>query len=93
MYNFYIINRDISVCIATGWAAGVRFPVGVRDFSLLHYVQTGCGVHPDFYTMDTGALSAEVKRPGREAVHSHQSSAEVKNGGSPLPNAFSWSGD
>jgi len=27
----------------------------------------------------TGALSSEVKRPGREADHSPPSSAEVKN--------------
>jgi len=27
----------------------------------------------------TGSLSLEVKRPGREADHSHTSSAEVKN--------------
>jgi hypothetical protein len=38
------------------------------------------------------ALSAEVKRPGREADHSLPSSAEVKKGGAipPLPNMSSW---
>jgi hypothetical protein len=41
-----------------------------------------------------GALSLEVKRPGREAEHSRSSSAEFKNGGAiPLfPHTFSWRG-
>jgi hypothetical protein len=38
------------------WTAGVRFPAGVRDFSLPHNVQTGSGVHPAFYPVGTGAL-------------------------------------
>jgi hypothetical protein len=33
--------------------AKVRFPIGVRDFSLLHSVQTGSGAHPAFYPMGT----------------------------------------
>jgi hypothetical protein len=32
--------------------AEVYFQGGARDFSL-HYIQTGSGVHPAFYTMDT----------------------------------------
>jgi hypothetical protein len=41
------------------------------------------------------SLSPEVKRPGREADHSHPSSAEVKSSGviSPLPYTSSWRGD
>jgi hypothetical protein len=39
-----------------------------------------------------GAISPEVKRPGREADHSPPSSAEFKNGRGILlfPNMFSW---
>jgi hypothetical protein len=39
-------NRESSVGIATGYKAGVRFPSGARDFSLLHSVQAGSGAHP-----------------------------------------------
>jgi hypothetical protein len=41
-----------------------------------------------------GALSLEVRRPGREDDHSPPRSAEVKNGGaiSPHPNIYSWRG-
>jgi hypothetical protein len=50
-----------------------------QEFSLLHVVQTGSGVHPASYPMGTaGALSPEVKRPGREADHSPPTNAEVK---------------
>jgi hypothetical protein len=34
-------------------AAGVRFPAGERDFSLLHSVQTGSGAHISSCPMDT----------------------------------------
>jgi hypothetical protein len=33
----------------------VRFPVGERDFSLLHDFQIVSGGHPASYTTDTGA--------------------------------------
>jgi hypothetical protein len=33
--------------------AGVRFLAGVRDFALLHTVQTGSGAHPASHPMDT----------------------------------------
>jgi hypothetical protein len=42
-------------------------------------VQTGSGAHLASCPMVTGALSPEVKRPGREADHSLPFSAEVKN--------------
>jgi hypothetical protein len=31
-------SRDSSVGIAAGWTAGLQFPAGARDFSLLHSV-------------------------------------------------------
>jgi hypothetical protein len=57
---------------------GVRVPVGSRIFSSPN-VQTGSGVHPTSYPMDTGVLSPGVKRQGREADHSPPTTAEVKN--------------
>jgi hypothetical protein len=33
---------------AIGCTAGVQFPVGTGDFSLLHSVQTGSGAHSAF---------------------------------------------
>jgi hypothetical protein len=34
--------------------ARVRFPAGARDFSLLHSMQTGSGVHTALYPLDMG---------------------------------------
>jgi len=42
---------------------GVRIPAGAGNFSLRHRVQTGSGVHPAFYTMDT-----ESSFPGGKAA-------------------------
>jgi hypothetical protein len=52
------MSRGSSVGIATGYGlddrgVGVRVPVG-SEFSLLHVVQTGSGVHPASYPMGTG---------------------------------------
>jgi hypothetical protein len=75
-----------------GLTAGARFSAGVRDFSLFHIVQTGSGAQS--YPMRIGALSPGVERPGREADHSHPSSAVVKNDEAiRLPRTSSWSGD
>jgi hypothetical protein len=60
-----------------GRMIGVRFPAGVGSFSLRHRVQTGSGAHSVSYPMGKG-VSSGVKRPGREANHSHPSSVEVK---------------
>jgi hypothetical protein len=50
-------SRDSSVGIATGYGLedrGVRVQVPVgQEFSLLHVVQTGSGVHPTSYAMGT----------------------------------------
>jgi hypothetical protein len=54
---------------------GVRFPAGVRNVSLLHTVQA-CS-HRSIHWVHM-ALSAEVRRPGREANHSPPSSAEAE---------------
>jgi hypothetical protein len=79
------------VCIATGWTARVRFPVGTRHIPVFHEVKTGYEAHPASHPMETGGFSLGVKRPGHEADHSPPSSAEVKNGGAipPLPQTSS----
>jgi hypothetical protein len=59
--------------------SGVRVQAGAGNISLNHGVQTGTGTHPASYPMVSGALSLGVKRPEREADHSHPSSAEVKS--------------
>jgi hypothetical protein len=40
-----------------GWMAGVRFPLGTREFSLVHSIQIISGAHP-------APSSAEVKNDG-----------------------------
>jgi hypothetical protein len=64
---------------------GVGFPVGVRDFSLFHRVQTGSGAHPAFYTIRTGGcfLGGKTKRVWNNT--SPPSSSEVNNGGAIPP--------
>jgi hypothetical protein len=76
-----------------GWMAGVRLPVGVRDFSLLHSGQTGSEAHSASYPMGTGGFSLGVKWRGLEADTSPPPTAEVKNGGATpqIPNT-SWRG-
>jgi hypothetical protein len=72
--------------LSIGWMAGVRFPAGARDISILHSLHTGSGAHPA-YPLRTGALSPGIKRPGLKADHSPPSGAQVKNDGAihPIP--------
>jgi hypothetical protein len=77
-------SRDSTVGIVLGYglddrSSRVRFPAGAGNFSLHHRVQNGFGSHSASYPVVPGALSLEVKRPGREADHSPPSSAEAKN--------------
>jgi hypothetical protein len=61
---------------------GSRFDPRQRgeDFSSSLSVQTGSGAHPAFCTMDTGGpFPGGIARPGLDADHSPQSSAEVMN--------------
>jgi hypothetical protein len=87
LFHFY----PSPVGITTDWTSRVRFPA-VQDFLFTTASRPARGPtqHPILWA--PGALSPEVKRPGREADHSPQSSAEVKNGGAipPLPNMSSW---
>jgi hypothetical protein len=68
--------------IATGWAAGVRFPTGA---GALDPTQPSIQRVPE-------AISPAGKWRGREADHSNSSTAEVKNGGAtpPIPHISSW---
>jgi hypothetical protein len=52
-----------SVCIATGYGLDDR-GVGVREFSLLHVVQTASDAHPASYPMGTGGYSRGCKAAG-----------------------------
>jgi hypothetical protein len=72
--------------------AGVRFSARVRNFSLLHCVQTVPEARPTSCSRDTGAVSSGVKRLRSEAGHSPPCSVEVKNGEDipPLPPTSSW---
>jgi hypothetical protein len=59
-------------------AIRVRSPAGARDFSSIRCVQTGSGAYPASSPMGTGGPFPGGKtRPGRDADHSPQSSAEV----------------
>jgi hypothetical protein len=45
---------DSSVDIATGWTAGIKFPRGTKEFSLVCIVQAGSGARFASCAMDTG---------------------------------------
>jgi hypothetical protein len=66
---------------ATGWTAGVRFPVGTRNVTPFHNDGTCSVVHPDSYPTAAGdSFLQRVKRPERKAGHSPPCSAGVENG-------------
>jgi hypothetical protein len=76
-------SRDSSVGIALHYGledrgSRVRFPARAGNFSLHHRVQNGSGATQPPIPWIPEALSLGIKRPGREAYHSPQSSAEVK---------------
>jgi hypothetical protein len=58
---------------------GVQIPVGARNFSLHHRVQTGPGPTQPPSQWVPGTPSVGASQPGREADHSPPSSADVKN--------------
>jgi hypothetical protein len=78
-------NRGSSVSIVSDYglddqAIGVRSPAGAKDFSSILCVQTGSEAHPASCRMGTGGpFPGRKARPGRDAYHSLQSSAEVGN--------------
>jgi hypothetical protein len=68
----------------SGRGMGLRFPVTIRDISVLRNIQPGSGAHPASSPMDTGGFFPRVKRQGRESAHSHPSSAEDEDCGAIL---------
>jgi hypothetical protein len=77
-------SRDIVVGIATGYGlddreVGVRVPVGSIIFSSPRCPYWFWGSPSLLYNGYRWTLSPGIKRPGREADYSPQTSAEVKN--------------
>jgi hypothetical protein len=66
--------------------SGPRYQMEVYEYDQLplHIVQTAYVAHPASYPV--------YREPGQEADHSHQSSAEVKNGGIILQPHTPWRG-
>jgi hypothetical protein len=73
LLDFIVLAYDsvVGVALATGWTTeGSEFESRYgQEFSLLHVVQTGSGVHPTSYPICTGGSFPGLKRPGREADH------------------------
>jgi hypothetical protein len=75
------MSRGSSVSIVSDYglddrAIGVQSPAEAKYFFPLDScVLTGCLAHPASCTLGTGGKA----QPGRDADHSHPSSAEVKN--------------
>jgi hypothetical protein len=78
-----VVSRDSSVGIALGYKLDdrgfrFRFPAGLGNFLITTASRTALGPIQPPIKWVSGAVSLEVKRPGREADHSSPSSAEVK---------------
>jgi hypothetical protein len=71
-------------------------PAGTRHSYRLQRIQTGSGAHPASCSMGIKPFFPGVKRPEREADHSHPFSAEVKDEWSytsaPLCAFMAWTG-
>jgi hypothetical protein len=81
------MNRDSSVGIATGYGLDCRGSIPGRGKKFLSSQLPGrlWGQPSVVASGYRGAISRWVKRPGRDADHSHPSSAEVRNGGAISP--------
>jgi hypothetical protein len=69
--NFTLPYTDFTVIVnnmlyAPGWMTRQK-----QIFSLLYKVQTGSEAHPASCPMGIGFISPGIKRPEREADHSH----------------------
>jgi hypothetical protein len=72
-----LIIVSLGPYVLDGQVIVVRFPSGVRVFSLIHNIQTGPGAHPTSYTMTTEVCFPGIKEQGYEGDNSSPSSAEV----------------
>jgi hypothetical protein len=52
-WHLHLTNTALILVLAVCWTTKVRYPIGVRDFSILHSVQTGSEAHPASYPMGT----------------------------------------
>jgi hypothetical protein len=73
----------------------VRFPERVRDFFLLHNVQTGIGAQPPFCRMSTNGCFPGGGATVACSSPSFPPDTEIRNDGAkpPLPRTSSWRGD
>jgi hypothetical protein len=81
-YNIKIRNSSVGIALGCGLndrGSRVRFPAGLGIFLFTTASRTALGFTQPPIQWVPGVLSLGVKRPGREADHSHPSSAEVKN--------------
>jgi hypothetical protein len=74
----YHFTAHLSVSIAIRlWAGRSTNPCSI--LSKVHTIQTGCSVHPFYYTTSTAGTSLGVNQAKRESDHSALSIVEVKN--------------
>jgi hypothetical protein len=74
------VAEPFTACQSTSINRTITFRHERAMISVLHRVQTGSGGPPSLRSnRNGGAFTPGVKRPGREANHSPQSSAEVEN--------------
>jgi hypothetical protein len=83
-YRQSVQSRDRLASMEMGYGLegrgiGVRFPAGERDFLIPKAPRPGSGSTQLPMQGVQGAVSPEVKWPGREGDHSHLSSAKNKN--------------
>jgi hypothetical protein len=57
--NVVAVGETFRLCFFTlqDWTAGVPFPAGTRDFSVLCSVQIGSEAHPAYYAVGKAAGS------------------------------------
>jgi hypothetical protein len=83
LYNCREPGSSVSILSSYGLdyrAIKIRSPAEAKDYSYSLCVQTGSGAHPASCPVGTGGPFPGAKaRPGRDAVHSPPSSAEVEN--------------
>jgi hypothetical protein len=80
-FKCFLTNYLRCYTIVLGIMHGLTFPSFLPSFlifSLHHCVQTDSGSYPASYPAGSRNFLRGVKRPGREANHSHPYSAEVK---------------